>query len=542
MSRNIDRPFTTKDFSPNGGGIDFLGLRWVNLTIVGTELIPELNNVTRDMGTFMLAAWIPWKFRALCSSDRDYTEKNYRLFREKAETALALTYRTESGLTRLHGDTRNRIGNGQTPNLPAALSFAGVKRSEQTTLYAAAAYGPALGALGLIRTYHSIATNRTRLNIPIAHDDPETVGMLRAVDEHLCRSPSYGKLASLETPSFEWQDIKSLGESGLDPARLRGSEFAAVKQGFLKRLLPSDGSLRGFMRTRTARLLLETLRQQSRLDSGQLRIAWYTGYLPTGIRLQFADPDTETHRRRWACFLARQYQRYALERFLWCFEVAVVSGAHSIEEVVEHWREGTEAAGIRLDQTLDQFIQTLAGEAFDTDEAATSRAWNDTVHGIDARFEHIAGSKAEAAVADGLRMIGGWYWRMLCRLSDSPMNSLLSLGGSDRLGMKWFMGWLAERRSQSLRGVLRDIFSDLVFSQHMRVALSRFDGRAQRLRFVLGDSGIEPTESARGSLASDFVGIMPDRLETLTELLCDTDVLQAQDGRVEIGPAAESVP
>ena len=25
-------PFTTADFSPQGGGIDFLGLRWVSLT------------------------------------------------------------------------------------------------------------------------------------------------------------------------------------------------------------------------------------------------------------------------------------------------------------------------------------------------------------------------------------------------------------------------------------------------------------------------------------------------------------------------------
>ena len=50
--------------------------------MVGRELIPEINNVTSDMGTFFLGAWIPWKFRQLCVGSKDYTEKNYKAFRE----------------------------------------------------------------------------------------------------------------------------------------------------------------------------------------------------------------------------------------------------------------------------------------------------------------------------------------------------------------------------------------------------------------------------------------------------------------------------
>ncbi|HKP46460.1 MAG TPA: hypothetical protein VJT50_07660, partial [Pyrinomonadaceae bacterium] len=70
-------PFTTADFSPQGGGIDFLGLRWVSLTIVGGDLVSELNNVTQDMGVFCIGAWVPWKFRQLCKSEREYTARNY---------------------------------------------------------------------------------------------------------------------------------------------------------------------------------------------------------------------------------------------------------------------------------------------------------------------------------------------------------------------------------------------------------------------------------------------------------------------------------
>ncbi len=52
----------------------------------------------------------------------------------------------------------------------------------------------------------------------------------------------------------------------------------------------------------------------------------------------------------------------------------------------------------------------------------------------------------------------------------------MDLGGSDRMSMAWFMNWLNARRDLPMRSFLRDVFSDLVFSQHMRVALSRFDG------------------------------------------------------------------
>ena len=54
-----NKPFATEDFSLPGGGIDFLGLRWVSLTILGQYLVPELNNRTSDIGMFCLGTWIP---------------------------------------------------------------------------------------------------------------------------------------------------------------------------------------------------------------------------------------------------------------------------------------------------------------------------------------------------------------------------------------------------------------------------------------------------------------------------------------------------
>jgi hypothetical protein len=72
MAKFPSAPFLTRDFSPSGGGIDFLGMRWVNLTLLAKYLIPGINNATSDVGNYCLAAWIPWKFHQLCTDKSDF--------------------------------------------------------------------------------------------------------------------------------------------------------------------------------------------------------------------------------------------------------------------------------------------------------------------------------------------------------------------------------------------------------------------------------------------------------------------------------------
>jgi hypothetical protein len=253
-------PFLTEDFSPRGGGIDFLGLRWVGLTIVGRYLVPELNNVTTDMGTFFLGTWIPWKFQALCSGSKDYTEKNYRAFREKIEVALSLTLRNETELDREYGELRNKIGNTQKCPLPNRLTFKNAQRNGPNSLYAAAIYGPSLKALGLIKSNRSQASDRkASLEIPIIEDDKKVKQIVEGVDRSLSRAANFRLLASLDSPEFTWSDIKKLGERGLDPTVFRSSDFGTLKECFLHCLLPHQPQDLGFGRTLTTLLLLRTL-------------------------------------------------------------------------------------------------------------------------------------------------------------------------------------------------------------------------------------------------------------------------------------------
>lgn len=531
-----NKPFATEDFSLPGGGIDYLGLRWVGLTILGQDLIPELNNRTSDMGMFCLGAWLPWKFRQLCTSEKDYTEKNYRQFREKVEVALSLTFKDESEMDRPAGAVRNKVGSAQAADLPCKLTFSNAKRKDQNSLYAPAIYGPAIKSLGLIAAYQSPPVIGSRPpNIAVPDSNPDAMAIVEAVDECLRKAPNYSDLASLDSPVFDWDDIRSLGEVGLDPALYRARKFDALKAAFANRLLPSSPDDPGYARTLTTRLILETLKQQGGLGLWSLRNVWYTGMFPDGKKLGIRESDLKRHLARWSAFLARQYQRYPVELFLWCFEAALSKGARSIDEVVAYWDRRTSKAGENLPGCFSDVLKDVAGDLYSAGEDATSRAWNGAVHEDDDRLEWVFEPKDDAAVLHGLRMFAGWYWRMLVRQDDPNTKDLMAMGGADRMGMAWFLQWLRDRRDRSIKDLLRDIFSDLVFAQHMRVALSRFDDSAQRLRFLLGDSGIEPSLSAKSDFAKLNLPWMPDRLDTLTSLLCDCGILKMEEDLVSIG-------
>lgn len=545
MSVMPDKPFLTKDFSLRGGGIDFLGLRYVNLNIVGEKLIPDLNNVTRDMGTFFLGTWIPWKFAEICEKrgkKADFSVKNYRAFREKVEVAISLTMRDDSKAVKEHGPVRNRVGITQECNLPAELSFKNASRGPQNSLYAAAIYGPALQTLKLIDNYRAKAEGGHRVEIPVVTTDDDTIAIMEAMDRSLAEAPAYQALISLEPQAFSETQIDALGPSGLCPSTCRSSAFNALKPCFQRKLLPDNPQILSYARTRTARLLLHTLHQQSSLHPDEIRDAWYTGLFNDGTKFENADSEMSDQCANWSFFMARQYQRYAIELFLWCFEVALRDGCRSIDDVIEYWDDRTHKKGETLDGVFRDIMESEASEFLANDDLVTSANWNEHVHGAHARKEYIDDPQDDNACLSGLRMFARWYWRMLCREKDETHKDLMNLGQSDRIGMSWFLDWLRKRQQLSVKDLLRDVFSDLVFSQHMRVALSRFDGNAQRLRFVLGDSGIEPTVSAKSDLGKRGLPWMPDRLDTLIALLCDIDVLKMEkDGTIHLGLRADAV-
>lgn len=138
-----DHPFFLPPRSGENNGVDFLGLRQVNLDMMA-EMIPSTNNVTDYIRPFSLMSWAFWKFYDLCASSglEEPSRGDIDRFREKIEVLFAWG-------ARLH-ETRGRIpGTGAAPPNSSTdgqvpLTFKDWKRVESSTsLIAALWYGPA---------------------------------------------------------------------------------------------------------------------------------------------------------------------------------------------------------------------------------------------------------------------------------------------------------------------------------------------------------------------------------------------------------------
>ena len=192
-------------------------------------------------------------------------------------------------------------------------------------------------------------------------------------------------------------------------------------------------------------------------------------------------------------------------------------------------------------ETFEGIIKATAGSCWSGDVKESAEKWSALVGGEHDDFEYIEDVKGDEAAQHCLRMLSGWFLRATTFIHQEGFETQLEMGGSDRMSIGWFYRWLDGRRHLPIRTFLKDIFSDLIFSQHIRVALSRFDGQAQRLRFLLADEGIAPTLSTK-DLAKRDIPYMPDRLDTLIELLSDIKVLRLnENASLNLGERAESI-
>jgi hypothetical protein len=65
--------------------------------------------------------------------------------------------------------------------------------------------------------------------------------------------------------------------------------------------------------------------------------------------------------------------------------------------------------------------------------------------------------------------------------------------------MSWFLKWLGDRKNMPLTTLLKDIFSDLVFAQHMRTGLARCDGADQRPFSSSATEGSNPASAPKAA-------------------------------------------
>lgn len=533
-----DRPFLTAPFDTDGGGIDFLGMRQVNLSVFLEQLIPGVNNVAGDFGNFCLGAWIPWKFRRLASKST-YTPAAYRRFREAVEVAVAFAARDGSPADeRFTPRPWARIGANSLPRLPGRLTFASCRPKRNISLYAPAQLGPSLKYLRLLEPSGALTAGGVASDIAVACEDADSITIAEAVDAALSASPHSAALFTLHPSEMTANQLDDLGLHGLHPGYHRRLG-ADVKRAFLRKLFAPDPP--GEARRRTAALVLGTAAQTPIEEVEDLRRCWYTGLLPSGERLTLDDPALAEHRWKWAVFHARQIQRTAVEVLLRCFELAVAAGCRTVPAVVSHWQDRSPAAaadGLFVG-TLGELVRSEAGASPSTALLETARKWGEQIHGDHPDYDDEGEGDEDGELLRALRLVARWWLRTAPCEADGVLPGWFREGGGTKVGMGWFRGWLAARWDRPVVDVLRDAFADLVFSQHIKVALTRFDGKLQRLRFTLGDGGIVRCAEVPADKFGGRPSRMVDRLGAFTRMLADLDVVRWDaDDRLRAGSLA----
>ena len=121
------------------------------------------------------------------------------------------------------------------------------------------------------------------------------------------------------------------------------------------------------------------------------------------------------------------------------------------------------------------------------------------MHGAHPLFDDIPEGDESEELPRSLQMLARWWVRLQLWLREGIHPEWMRLGGGNRISMTWFAGWIDDRLDHPMDAFVRDLSANLVFAQHLKVALARFDGRLQRLHFLLGDRGLEPTAEAQVS-------------------------------------------
>ena len=536
----LQTPFLTESFRDDGGGIDFLGLRLINLRMLAQNLLPGVNNATRDIGIFYLGVWIPWKFKQVCAHrPKDYTEEKYKAFRQALEVVMADGIKDGSSANQQFGTPNPRIGVSQILSLPGELIFSDeIHRTEATSLYAAPLYGPSLRYLNFIG--YAAGENGKIAQIHVPHDDLYTQRVCEYVDSIIGDDPLIEKIAQFNFHTTE-EEINNLQCRGLHPRAFQHAP-AEVQDALIHHLLDTNQDDVLNQRFLTTRLIIETLKSQKQATSQELRSIWLTGLISDGIPLQLSDEKIQTQRLHWALFESRQHQRYILERFLIHFEEAINEGCSSIEEITTHSLASFENNPKSI-HALIEHESALAGSPTNLEDP--SEWWSLNI-GKDHDFsENTLKEKAEPNDLEStFIMLARWILRIRVVMKDRKDLAELSWGSESRISMRWFYKWATDNQDLPLTDFLKDLYSNLVFTQHLRVGLSRLNPNEpmQRLRFVLGDQGITATAGMSENLGNREAPWMADRLDAWLDLLAEVKIVSKnEDGVITLGSNADSI-
>jgi hypothetical protein len=505
---NFNGPIFVTPYRPDRGGVDFLGLRQVNIDMMA-GVLPGINNVTWWIRPFSVVSWIYWKFYELAGKQNisEPSGEQLRVWKEKVETLFTWSHKLE-GLQGLPGISFSPPGNGAVP-----LEFQSWGRNAfNTSLMAAIQYGPAaktLDGLGFLEPESG----------PFFRACAEGRELAAALDLNLMTADATHLLSSLATPEVAHDLYPSWAVSS---PTLR--ERAAFRRAFFNAGEVGKDSAIG-RRSSTVLLIQEFVESAAApVSQAQIREGLFHGRV-SGSTVSWKNPNLATGRARWQVLQIRQLQRIGIEALLSWFEFRLQVHLDKDTDGIARQAEIELSSASDIfptHQTIGACLESFSEEANDLDDflrlAGSSDLWNPPA--MVQALRNIVESHSAQMIARSLRAL------FVCgRFTDLTIKSLpikaeLHLGGAERISLAYLRDTLNRCSSMTLLAFLRHVFENLVLSQHFSVAARRFDGATQRLRISIEEEGL-------AFLADSplIPSVTPDRLATALSLMADCGLL-----------------
>lgn len=489
MTSNLPTcPTFVPPLKQHSGGVDFLGLRQVNLDL-RDHCLPGFNNRTHWIRPFSLVSWIYWKFYQLCKAAgiEEPTDVDLRRFMQKTETLFTWGHKLHSvgDLPGIDADPPKK-GEGTV-----SLRFEEWGRNAtNTSLMAAVNYGPAMKTHGGLNFIDPVESSSGKFFKVVGNGKALAVALDALLESGL--QPN-SPLASLKGHTGNKNDALSLYPlwTILKPSK---EERIAFRNSFFdaNRVGGKDGLAK---RSTTLALIISLLEQSDRpLSVEEIRKVLIYCKVPGTKRVRLT-PSLSAARYRWLVFQIRQAQRLAFEALLaWIEQQVLWEGEKDITKIVSKAVSLLTERAIGGKASAVERIMNSLWKGLDGVEDVLAKGFVDDefcLIELATKLENEIKNKESAIVPLSIRMLllSAHMAAQLREVSD--VGPMLEHGGPDRISLGYWNDTVSNRCAKMPFGeFMMFVLENLVLSQHLSVATRRYDGGTQRLRLALEEEGL----------------------------------------------------
>lgn len=483
----FDGPFVVDPHPAESEGVDYLGLRAINLSMMDM-MLPGINNVVAMIRPFSLMAWVAWRFEEGAATWAKVSSTDFELFKQKVETVFVFSHVNAGDAEGLPG-RQQKVPSGKI----IRFQFRDFQRSG--SILDAALYGPSiknlsgLGFLSGSEAFQSLFLKVTTSGKRLA------LALDKLLRQHLSgqQYEFISSLTSTEAP-------QELIDGKFYSAWCISSVSAEEQLAFRERLHQPQTIGEPHNHARRAAVLayaLETLREIGEpATASELRSAM-TRVLPASL---LQTPQSQTFRqvqRHWQLLQVRQAQRLGLEvLFGWVERCLLYSQVTSVDNLAEKAMAALQvqpfvpedARYLQLQMSRLRAIEGGVDELFAKDRKQPEHDLFGLCDALEAAVKTPQPSDEMLALAVQLLLI---CVRFAQAFSEDPITKdEVGAGARFRLPLGMWADFITNHEQQPLSFVLHKVFSSFIISQHLGVAASRSRDEKSRMRMSIEDRGL----------------------------------------------------